>query len=140
MKEKIIRINAWFTVVFFALMSIVSLLMIFLENFDVYKLAIFLLFIGLTITGFSARNFGFNKFKLYQLSKPLAVFSLVFGILFVIGVPLIFVNLFGIIESFGAIFALAIMFIPTVVSSSAILFLKRKKIEKLEMAEEPLKV
>lgn len=131
MKEKIIRINAWFTVIFFALMSIVSLLMIFMENFDVYKLAIFLLFMGMAITGLCARNFGLNKFKLFQLSKPLAVFSLVFGILFVIVAPLIFVNLFGVNESVGAIFALAIMFIPAVISSSAILFWKRKE-QKIE--------
>ena len=127
MKEKIIRINAWFTVIFFALMSIVSLLMIFMENFDVYKLVIFLLFIGMAITGLCARNFGLEKFKLYQLSKPLAVFSLVFGILFIIVAPLIFVNLFGIKESVGAIFALAIMFVPAVVSSCAILIWKRKE-------------
>lgn len=125
MKEKFIRVNAWFTLIFFAFMSIVSLLMIFAENFDVYKIAVFLLFVGMTITGLSARNYGLNKFKLYQLSKPLAVFSLVFGILFVIVAPFIFANLFGVKESFGAIFALAIMFIPAVVSSCVILFLKR---------------
>jgi hypothetical protein len=130
MKEKIIRINAWFTVIFFALMSIVSLLMIFIENFDIYKLAIFVLFVGMAITGLSVRNFGLNEFKLYKLSKPLAVFSLVFGILFVIVAPLIFVNFFGVKKSFRAIFTLAIMFIPAVVSSSAILFLNQRKLIK----------
>ena len=121
-------------------MSIVSLLMIFMENFDVYKLVIFLLFIGMAITGLCARNFGLEKFKLYQLSKPLAVFSLVFGILFIIVAPLIFVNLFGIKESVGAIFALAIMFVPAVVSSCAILIWKRKENWKLEVTKETLKV
>jgi cellulose synthase/poly-beta-1,6-N-acetylglucosamine synthase-like glycosyltransferase len=85
---------------------------------------------AMAITGFSARNFGLNEFKLYKLSKPLAVFSLVFGILFVIVAPFIFVNLFGVKESFGAIFALGIMFIPAVVSSSAILFLNQRKLIK----------
>jgi hypothetical protein len=101
--------------------------MIIIENFDIYKLVIFLLFVGIAITGLTARNFGLNKFKLYQLSKPIAVFSLVFGILFVVVAPIIFVNLFGVKESFGAIFALVIMFIPSVVSSSAILFSKPRR-------------
>lgn len=126
MKEKIIRINAWFTTIFFALMSIIILLIIFIENFDVYKLLTFLLFFALTITGWCARNFGLNRFKFYQFSKPLAILSLLFGILFVIVAPLIFVNHFGVTKSFGAILALVIMFIPATISSIAILISKSR--------------
>ena len=126
MKEKIIRINAWFTTIFFGLMSIIILLIIFIENFDVYKLITFLLFVVLSSAGWCTRKFGLNSFKFYKLSKPLAVLSLAFGILFVIVAPLIFVNHFGFTESFVAIFTLVIMFIPAVLSSIAILISKSK--------------
>lgn len=126
MKENIIRINAWFTLIFFALMSVVTLLLILFEKSDGYTLFTLFLFVAMTITGLYARNFGLHQFKINYLAKLLAFFAFVFGILFVIGAPAILVNLFGVKESFGAIFTLAIMFIPPVLSSSALLFTKRK--------------
>ncbi|WP_111672739.1 hypothetical protein [Algoriphagus litoralis] len=126
LKDEFIRISAWFTFIFFALISITSLFIIYLENFDFIKLSVFLLSVLISITGFFARKIGLDQFRLYKLAKPFAVFSLVFGILFSIVAPLFFVVVFGVMASFEAILALVIMFIPAVVSSSAILFLKRK--------------
>ena len=134
MKEKFVRLNAWFTTIFFSIMSICCLFIVFEKKFEIWAVFTMLIFVAIAFSGFSARNFGSRKFRRYPLSKHIAILSLMFGILFVVIAPLIFTNLFGLRDSFKAIVALVIMFIPTVITSLAILFNKSGRIN-LEIEE-----
>ena len=136
MKEKIVRVCAWFTIIFFSLTSLVSFLMIFTEKSKIAIIGTFLILLGMSITGFYTRKFGLPSFKLYRFSKPLAIFTLIIGTLFVILAPIIFTKVSGFRSSFKAIITLLIMFLPVVVTSVAILASNStKKTESESVAE-----
>ncbi len=124
MKGKIVRICAWFTMIFFSLTSLMSLVMIFTENSILVSLITFIIILGMAVTGLYARKYGLPDFRLYRFAKPLAVFSLLMGIFFVILTPIIFAGKFGLNNSFKAIITLLIMFLPVVISSVALLVSK----------------
>lgn len=132
MKNKIVRVCAWFTMIFFSLTSVVLLIMIFTENSKQIPIITFLIIIGMAITGLNTRNYGLSGFKLNRFSKPLALFSLLAGILFAILAPIIFTSSFGLNESFNAIITLLIMFLPVIISSIALITSKSRGFAKTE--------
>lgn len=127
MKNIIIRVTAWFSTFFYALMSLACLLIIFEENFDIYILIMCLLFLVMAVTGFFTRNFGLAKLKSYTFLKPLTNLSLIFTLFFVVAAPLIFIINFGDIDSVVASVALLVLFFPGLLTSSAILFSNEKQ-------------
>ena len=134
-QEKIIRINGWITFIFFGLLSIVTLLIMIKESFNIYQLITFFLFIVMTFSGSHARKFGLQKFKLYKYSRVLALISLLAGIFFTVIVPFYLINLIGFQDSFSAISCSLIMFLPVLISSSAILFQKQTRFNRLTTKE-----
>ena len=109
-----------------------SLGIIFTEDSKLASITAFLIILGMAITGIYARKYGLPSFKLYRFSKPLAIFSLFFGSLFIVLVPTIFARLYGLNGSFKAIITLLIMFIPVVIASIAILVSKSEKLTQTE--------
>ena len=128
MKEKIIRICAWFTMILFSLCSIVGLVLIFSENFDPAAFGTFFMCSGLSITGWHGRKIGLPTFTLNRYSRPLAIFSLIVGATWILIVPWIFVSFFGIEDTYGAIINLEITFIPVLIASIGVIFSKHMNI------------
>jgi hypothetical protein len=121
MLATIIRICAWFTMIIFSLTSIAGLIMVFNEKVTIPAILTFIVCSVMSITGWYARKFGLSGFKVDKLSKLLAVISLIFGIIFIVFVPLLFGSISGLEDSFVAIRNLFILFLPVVFSAFAIL-------------------
>ena len=121
MKGIIVRICAWFTLIIFSLTSLVSLIMLFTKTFSVAAILAFLMCLLTSATGWYARKFGLSRFRIYPLSKPIAVVSMLFGTVFITLVPILFASSFGFNDSWLAIRNLLILFFPVVISAFAIL-------------------
>ena len=128
MKEKIIRINASFSVVFYLMMSFIAMLSYFIEDFEYYKLVTSVIFLIMSITGLLARNYGSVGFNVTKFSLVTAVFSLFFGFLFVLIFPYILYNVNeDKTDTLKAVITLVILFLPAVLSSLIIILYKSKK-------------
>ncbi|GAA4310939.1 hypothetical protein [Nibribacter koreensis] len=126
MKGKIVRACAWFALIIFSLTSLAGLLMMFTEGISwAGTIAIGMCFL-MAVTGGHARKYGLPEFKAQEFSKLSAVVSLVFGVLFIIFMPLLFMAGAGFEDSFVAIRNLLILFLPVVISAIAILASKGK--------------
>lgn len=126
MREKIIRINAWFSLIFFAILSVFSILILTIEEFHISQLVALILFLVMTITGFTARNIGLKEFIMYKYSVLFAILSFLGAVFFVIVVPHLLIYLIGFPNSFSAIISSIIMFLPIFISSVSILLFKMK--------------
>ncbi len=124
MREKIVRINAWLSLIFFALMSVITILILFTEEFNIFQIVTLLLFLVMTVTGFYARKIGLEEFILYKYSVLFAIISFCGAILFVVAVPFFLIYLFGFPYSVTAIITSIIIFLPILISSVSILILK----------------
>jgi len=121
MKAKVVRVCAWFTIIFYSLTSIAGLILTFTGDFNLAELVAFLMCLLMSATGWYARKFRLPGFKIYRFSKPVAVVSLIFGIALLTLFPILFASLFGFEDSLSAIINLLIMFFPVVISAIAIL-------------------
>jgi hypothetical protein len=121
MKGTIVRVCAWVTLIIFGLTSIVGLVMMFTQKFNVSILLVPFLCLLLSATGWYARKFGLSEFKTHLVSRSVAIVSLIFGILFVTMIPILFANSFGFTDSWLAIRNLLILFLPGIISAIAIL-------------------
>lgn len=121
MKEKIVRIFGWISVVFYSLMALITFLILIFESLEITALFTLTIFTTMTVTGWNARRFGLIDYKDKLIIKLTALFSLIFGCLFVILSPFIFSKSYGIGDSYEPIIVLFIMFTPSIISSLAIL-------------------
>ncbi|MEL1241325.1 hypothetical protein [Flavobacterium flavipallidum] len=128
MKEKIVRIFGWISVVFYSIMALITFLILIYESLEITALLALTIFIGMAITGWKARTFGLNNFKHKLLVKLTAIFSLIFGCVFAILSPFIFSKSYGIGDSYEPIIVLIIMFLPSIISSLAILIKDKTQI------------
>jgi len=126
MKLILVRISAWFASIFYLIMSIVSLVIMFTEKVEYGIIITFFMFLLMSATGWNARKFGLENFKTNKYSKLLAILTLIFGIFFLVLVPIIFTSLYEFDNSYVAIFTLFILFSPAVISASALLFGRTK--------------
>ena len=126
MKGTIVRVCAWFTLIIFALTSVVGIVMMFTQKFNVSIPLAPLLCLFMSATGWYARKFGLSGFKTDFVSKSVAIVSLILGILFVTLIPILFANSFGFSDSWLAIRNLVILFLPVVISAIAILTSKQQ--------------
>ena len=124
MKEIIITISAWFSIIFYTLMSLVALIVLLTEEFNYAVIATIFMFLSMSVTGFYARKIGNTNFKTIRISKLFAILTLIFGIFFVVLVPVLFSTLFNINESYLIIIVLFILYGPAVITSLAILTAK----------------
>ena len=127
MKEIIVRISAWFTLIIFSITSLVSLTLFFSEKINIGIVISSLMCILFSLNGWNARKYGLASFKIYRFSKPVAILSLIFGIIFIVFVPILFSSFSDSNSTFLAIRNLVILFSPVVISSIAILGAKPKK-------------
>jgi hypothetical protein len=121
MKEKIVRIFGWISFVFYSIMALVTSLILIYENLDIYAISSLSIFVGMAFTGWNARNFELINFNPTRLKKVVAIFSLIFGCFFAIFSPYIFASSYGLGDSYEPIIVLIIMFLPSVITSIAIL-------------------
>jgi hypothetical protein len=124
MKEIIITISAWFSIIFYPIMSLVALIVLLTEEFNYAVMVTIFMFLSMAVNGFYARKIGNTDFKTIRISKLFAIFNLIFGIFFVVLVPILFSTLFNINESYSIIIALFILYGPAVITSLAILTAK----------------
>jgi len=122
MKSILVKISAWFSVIFYLIMSFVSLVIMFTEKIEYGIIITLFMFLLLSFTGWNARKFGSTNFIVKKYSKILAILTLIFGIFFLVFTPIIFASQFGFGNSFVAIFTLFILFSPAIISAIAILF------------------
>ncbi|WP_298760664.1 hypothetical protein [uncultured Psychroserpens sp.] len=122
MKQIFVRINAWFSTIFYMIMALVSLLIMFIEGIDYGIIITLFMFIVMSATGWFAHKFGLVHFKIHRYSKVTAIITLVFGLFFLVLTPIMFNALFNFEESLTAIAVLFLTFIPAMVSGIAILF------------------
>ncbi len=125
MKEKIVRIFGWISAVFYSIMALITFLILIYESLEITAVLTLTIFIGMAVTGWNARTFGLNDSKHTCIIKLTAIFSLIFGLVFAIFSPFIFSSSYGIGDSYEPIIVLIIMFLPSIISSIAIL-LKNK--------------
>jgi hypothetical protein len=125
MKEMIVRICAWFTMIIYSLTSVVGLIQIFAKEFTVSGVVAIIMFLVMSVTGWHARKFGRSGFKIYPFSKMTALVSLIMGLAFIM-TPILLASSFGFKDSWLVIRNLLIMFCPVVVSAVAILSSNRR--------------
>jgi hypothetical protein len=127
MKIIIVKISAWFSSIFYLIMSLVSLVIMLTEKIE-YSMAItFFMFLLMSSTGWNARKFGSANFNAKKYSKILSILTLIFGMFFLVFTPIIFASQFGFNNSYVAILTLFIFFSPAIISAIAILFGRTKK-------------
>ncbi|MBU3822492.1 hypothetical protein KO566_10495 [Flavobacteriaceae bacterium XHP0103] len=132
MKIILVKISAWFSSIFYLIMSLVSLLIMFSERIKYSMVIVFSMFLLMSLTGWKARRFGLENFNVNKYSKILAVLTLIFGIFFLVFAPIMFVSQFDFKNSYTAIITLLIIFLPAVISAIAILFGQKNPISKNE--------
>lgn len=128
MKGIIVRVCAWFTLAIFSLMTFGAFIMLFTEPFSAGILITLILCLLASSVGWSALKFQLPGYKIYPFSKPVAMISVIFGIVFIILVPFLFASSFGLKDSWVAIINLLLIFSPVVISATAILISKTKKV------------
>lgn len=131
MKETLVRINAWITAIFYLIMTLVNLLIMFTEKVEFASIITLFMFLSMSATGWFARKFGLAEYEINRFSKPLAIISLIFEILFLIPIPIMFTTLFDFEKSYSMIITLFILFLPAVISAIVILFIKPNVVIKL---------
>ena len=117
MKEKIIRIFAWYTLILFLILSFVLLILILTEKFDIFYVLSFFICIGIALNGFFTRRYSLPNFILTRLSKFLTILSLLVGSFFCLYIPIVFMKLYGFEESILSLFTLLLLFIPSFIIS-----------------------
>ncbi|WP_405210523.1 hypothetical protein [Dokdonia sp. Asnod2-E02] len=133
MKLILVRISAWFSSIFYLIMSFVSLVIMFVEKIEYGIIITFFMFLLMSATGWNARKFGSTNFNVNKYSKILGILTLIFGMFFLVFTPIIFASQFGFGNSYVAILTLFILFSPAIISAIAILFGGTK--ENTEIAE-----
>jgi hypothetical protein len=98
----------------------------FTEKIEYGIIITFFMFILMSATGWNARRFGLVNFKTNRYSKILAVFTLIFGIFFLVLIPIVFASQYKFNNSYVAIFTLFILFSPAVISAIVLLFGRTK--------------
>jgi len=121
MKEKIVRIFGWISAVFYSIMALITFLILIYESLEITAFLTLTIFIGMAVTGWNARMFGLNNFRHRLIIRLTAIFSLIFGCVFAILSPFVFSKSYGIGDSFEPIIVLIVMFLPSIISSLAIL-------------------
>jgi hypothetical protein len=121
MKEKTVRIFGWISVIFYSIMALIMFLILIYESLEITAFLTLTIFTGMAVTGWNARRFGLNDFKHKLIIKLTAIFSLIFGCVFAILSPFIFSKSYGIGDSYEPIVVLIVMFLPSIISSLAIL-------------------
>jgi hypothetical protein len=107
-------------------MSVVTILIIFTEEFNIFQIVTLLLFLVITVTGFCTRKIGLKEFIPYKYSVLFAIISFFGALFFVVVVPFYFIYLFGFPNSVTSIICSTIMFLPIFISSVTILLFKMK--------------
>ena len=82
MQLTIVKISAWFSVIFYLIVAFVSLIILFTEKIEYSIIATFFVFALMSATGWNARKFGPANFKINKYSKTLAALTLIFGMFF----------------------------------------------------------
>lgn len=121
MKEKIVGIFGWISAVFYSIMALITFLILIYESLEITAFLSLTIFIGMAITGWNARTFGLKNFEHKLIIKLTAIFSLIFGCVFATLSPFIFSKSYGIGDSYEPIIVLIVMFLPSIISSLAIL-------------------
>jgi len=129
MKIILVKISAWFSLIFYLIMSLVSLVIMLSETIEYSMVIVFFMFLLMSLTGWNARRFGSENFNGNKYSKILAILTLLFGSFFLVFAPIMFVSQFDFKNSYTAIITLIIFFAPAVISASAILFGHKKAIK-----------
>lgn len=124
MKEIIITIAAWFSIIFYPIMSLVAIIILLTEEFNYAVVVTIFMFLSMSVTGFYARKIGNIDFKTVRIAKLFAILTLIFGIFFVVLVPIVFSTIFNINESYLIIIGLFILYGPAVITSLAFLTAK----------------
>lgn len=126
MKSILITIAAWFSLIFYPIMSLVTLIVLLTEEFNYAVIVAIFMFLSMSVTGFYARKIGNTDFRTTRLSNLFAILTLIFGLLFVVLVPILFATLFNLNESYLMIIGLFILYCPAIISASALLFAKSR--------------
>jgi cytochrome b subunit of formate dehydrogenase len=126
MKDALVRICAWFTMILFFLVSLTGLAMLFAKDFEMITLIVLPLCMITSLTGWHARKFGLPAFKTNFLTKSVAIISLIFGGLAISLMPMLLAITKSFHGSWPAIRNSLIMFFPVVISALAILFSRSK--------------
>ncbi len=132
MKEALIKICAWFSLIIFTPASVVGLFMINSAETLWTSILITLIFALFALTGWHGKKFGSDDFQISKGKKIIAALSLAFGLTMVVGFPLLIVQFSGTENSISAIRNLVILFLPTIILSIAILFIKQEKTTNLK--------
>lgn len=122
-----IRICAWFSLVFYTIMSFVTFTIMLLEELNISAIVTLTIFGIMAYTGWNAIKYKSINFKLTKFIKITAIVSLLFGVLFITLAPFVFAKSYGIGDSYESIIVLLVMFTPDIVSSIALL--SKKKVE-----------
>ena len=132
MKLILVRISAWFSSIFYLIMSFVSLVIMFAEKIEYGIIITFFMFLLMSATGWNARKFGSTNFNVKKYSKILGILTLIFGMFFLVFAPMMFISQFDFKNSYSVIITLLIFFSPAVISAIAILFGQKKSIKNAE--------
>ena len=132
MKVILVKISAWFSLIFYLTMSLVSLVIMLFEKIEYSMIIVFFMFLLMSLTGWYARKFGSANFNGNKYSKTLAILTLIFGMFFLVFAPMMFISQFDFKNSYSVIITLLIFFSPAVISAIAILFGQKKSIKNAE--------
>lgn len=129
MKEIFVRICGWYTFVLFLILSLVLLVVVFVDGLDIDIAIIicFMMFISLSLTGWNAKKYGLKNYSLNRFMKLIAVLPLILLIVFIFFIPIWVMNSAGLDIPDKAIWLLILMFLPGMISSIAILITRGKK-------------
>ena len=105
-------------------MSLVAIIILLTEEFNYAVVVTIFMFLSMSVTGFYARKIGNIDFKTVRIAKLFAILTLIFGIFFVVLVPIVFSTIFNINESYLIIIGLFILYGPAVITSLAFLTAK----------------
>jgi hypothetical protein len=124
MKEIIVRICSWYSLIIYSITSLISLLTLLIEKIDVGIIFVFLMCFSLSFTGWNARKYGLPNYRINRYSKLTAIVSLIFGIISIVIIPILLTSLPDSNDNYLVTLILAILFSPIVISSIAILSTK----------------
>ena len=126
MKSLFVKICAWFSVIFYLIMSFASLIILLTESIEPGMFIVLFIFVLMSMTGWKARKFGSESFYRDKYSTILAILTLLLGIFFLVFAPIMFVSLFDFKDTYSAIITLLIFFSPAVICAIAVLFGHKK--------------
>lgn len=129
MKEIFVRICGWYTFVLFLILSLVLLVVVFVEglDIDIAMVICFMMFISLSLTGWNVKRYGLKNYSLSRFMKLIAVLPLILVIVFVFFIPIWVMNSASLDIPDKVIWLLIFTFLPGIISSIAILITKSKK-------------